>query len=176
MVRRPFIATLALFAAVAPASRLSGFSLESLRTEALSGATHQSGAVVLKWFIRPSEFVACETIASELSQIRHEYRDRVRLVVYGVATDTALTRSFVRDEMLGGAEVRTISEAQFLQYAHRQGRTYSTPMLVLTDAAGRDRAFSADVRTVGGRRDVEAVEFALSAVLHIARTLVSTPE
>lgn len=181
MVRRPFIAALILAASLAPVSLLSGFTFQERPAPAEVTVTtpdQPQPEVVLTWVVRTSDFVSCETAAPFLRQVRHENRGRFRLVVYGVATDSTLMRSFLQDEMLSaGVELRSFTESQFQQrFAHLNGRTFSTPLLVITDARGREQVFSADVRLADGRRDVDAAEFALDAVLRSAGALASRRE
>jgi hypothetical protein len=182
MVGRPLIATLALAAAVAPVSLLSAFTFEgrpastSSVASASSREVRQEPEIVLKWVIRSADVVSCETAAPELRRLKHAYRGRLRVVVYGVAADTLLMRSFLRDELLGGAKLHPLTEGEFQQqFARQRARTVATPLIVLSDASGRDQVFNADVRLAAGRREVEAIGLALNAILRPARVLASYP-
>jgi hypothetical protein len=182
MVGRPFIAALALAAAtaVAPVSLLAGFAFAGQPAPASvtvsSMAVPEQHGVVLKWVIRSEDVVACETAAADLRRFKHAYKDRLHIVVYGVATDTALVRSFLRDEMIGGVDLRRLSEREFQQFARQFGRPMATPLIVLTDASGRDQAFDADMRLASGRREVATIGLAINTILRSVGILASHSE
>lgn len=182
MVGRPFIAALAVVAAVAPVSVLGAFTSQgrpappTSTLDASSYAAAQRPAVALNWVIRAEDVVACATAAAELRRVRHDYRDQVRIVVYGVASDTTLLRDFLKSEFLGGTDLHALTEREFQErFAREPSHTIATPLLVLTDGNGQNQLFNADVRLAAGRRDVSVLSYALAAAVRTNAVLASNP-
>lgn len=145
-------------AAARPALRLgpgAGGEAASNRTQAEVG---------LQWIIRARDVLSCETPAPEFRRLRHSYRDRLAITAYVVASDTALVRSFLRNERLGLVNVVSITERDFhRRFPSSPRQPVATPMVVLTRSGAPPSVYFADVRTVAGRTNIEGLGNQLAA-------------
>jgi len=120
--------------------------------------------VALQWVIRTRDVIACETPAPDFRRLRHSYRDRIAITAYVVASDTALVRSFLRNERLGLVNVVSITERDFnRRFASSSRRPAATPMVILTRSGATPSAYFADVRTAAGRANIDGLGNQLAA-------------
>jgi hypothetical protein len=171
MVARAFISLIAVTALVAPLGAFRPASPALIETHvsaphSAASAPKNTADVLVEWVIRSRDIVACETVTPDLRRAQQQYRGRVRIVAYAVATDTALVRSFLRRERLFAVELRPVTEREFQRdFANRFERPLRTPSLIVVVRGAEMEAFDAGVRLASGRRSVEEFGRYLNVVL-----------
>jgi hypothetical protein len=166
MVRRKLIPVIVAGALVLPVTLLGGFRAApppahaAPQSASLDGVAPTGEAEVLvQWIIRTEDLLACRTVTPDLRRMQHQHGDRLRVVAYPVASDTALVRSFLRRERLGRVEVQPITMREFQrEFAHRLEQPARLPSLIVLTRGSQVASFDAGLRAAPSRRGVN--EFA----------------